>query len=214
MKSHIVNVYAILLVLLCNCCNAQPNKNVADTSNKGIESNPWPPGDRRYIALKDSAKLVHIENQFYRNKAGTLFEKMGAPKNPIDPDADGMVFFFRITNQQIDPLTFDVIDGSWFARDKNFVYNYRANDSGMFCITMPEADVKYFKLLPGNTGMYGADRKHVFEEAEIIQHLNPLNMRVITNKEGYLLKIISGPYIFDTSSGVHEAVLIKHTKRH
>jgi len=214
MKSYVLNIYAILLLLTFNNCNSQTNKTASDTSNKNIEPNPWPPSDSlRYVALKDSAKLVHIKNQFYRNKVDTLFEKMYAPKNPIDLDA-GAIGFFRITNQQVDPLTFEVIDDSWFARDKNFVYNYRGNDSGMFCITIPEADVKYFKLLPCNSGIYGADRKHVFKEAEIIEHLDPLNMRVITDKEGDLLKIISGRYMLDATSGMYEAVLIKHTKKH
>ena len=97
---------------------------------------------------------------------------------------------------------------------KNFVYNYRRNDSGMFSITMRQASVKYFKLLSDNSGVYGADHKYVFEEDEIIKHLDSLNMRVITDKEGHLLKIISGRYVFDGTSGMHDAVMIKNAAKH
>ena len=215
MKLHIVYICATTLLLMLNCCNAQTNKTVADTTHKNVERNPWSPSDSLdYVALRDSAKLVHVKNQFYRNKAGKLFEKMYAPKNPIDLD-EGIITFFRITNQDVDPLTFEVINGnSWFARDKNFVYNYRGNDSGVFCITMRQANVKYFKLLSDNSGVYGADRKYVFEEDEIIKHLDPLNMRIITDKQGHLLKIISGRYVFDGTSGMHDAVLIKNAAKH
>ncbi len=196
-------------ILLFTACHGQVKTPAADTMAKRAEPNYWPPGDTSYIALKDSAKLVHIKHQFYRNKANNkLFEKMWAPKKPDSIEA-GAIIFFRLTNQDIDPMTFEIVGGdSWFAHDKNHVYNYRGNDAGMFCITMPKANVKYFKLMPGdNGGIYGMDNKHLFEEDEIIAHIDPLHMRVITNKDGIMVKIISGRYVY--LSGYPEAVLIK-----
>lgn len=209
MKLIALCICSILLSLAVNSCKAQV---VLDTPGPKHKRALWPPDDSLYyVAAEDSAKLTHVKNQFYRDKKGRLFDKMDAPLQADNIDA-GLVTFFRLTDQDIDPLTFETIDGSWYARDKRFVYEYRPNDSGMICIKMENADVRHFKLLSDNSGQYGADRKHVFEETDIIKHLNPLNMRVITDKEGHLLKIISGQYIFDGTSGVHEAVIIKPAK--
>lgn len=83
----------------------------------------------------------------------------------------------------------------------------------MFCIRMDNADVKSFKLLPDNGGIYGADNNHVFVEREIIEHPDPKNMRVILNKDKHISKIISGNYVLDVDSGELEAKLIKRGKR-
>lgn len=216
MKLSPIYACTILFLLSLNACHGQVSNVVLpppDRSHRNAERTPWPESDSlNYVALKDSTKLVHVKNQFYRDKNGRLFDKMYAPKDPIDINA-GAIEFFRVTNQDIDPYTFKVIDDSWFAHDKKHVYNYRGNDSGIFCITMKDANVKYFKLMPGDDGgLYGMDNKHVFEESEVIAHIDPVHMQVVTNKEGHMVKIISGRYVY--LSGYPKAVLIKDEARY
>jgi len=206
MKFYILSI----LLFTVNACHNVKVVNInlpsPDTSHKIADRKLWSADDSNYVALKDSAKLVHIKNQFYRNKNGVLFDKMDAPKNPIDIDA-GVVTFFERTDQNIDPITFEIIDDSWYARDKNHIYYYKPSDSGMSCETMEKANVKYFKLL-GNSGDIGADNRHVFNNGNLMEHLDPLKMRIITDKDGTLKKIISGSYIYDNASGIDSAVLI------
>lgn len=167
-----------------------------------------------YFELKDSARLAHIKNQFYRSKTGRLFQKTYAPPPAEHPDADGETYFKGTIPQDLDPFTFEVIDGSWFAKDKNFVYNYRPTDAGMVCIKIKDANVKHFKLLPGVTGgRHGADDRHVFEEESIIENINPKTMRVITDKDGWLKEIISGHYVYLADSGKTVAMPLRPRNR-
>lgn len=181
-NSRLVILYA-LAICLANC-KEQSQRN-------SIEENKIIGKDVAQLELKDSSTLKHIKDQFYRNKTGQLFERTFANRevNGIDTLVSIEYFNGKIP-QDIDPLTFEQLDG-WFAKDKNFAYYYRWVSGGMLCSKLKQADSRSFKMLAGEY-LYAIDKKHVFKETEILDGINPLNMKIVRDKEGGILKIISG----------------------
>ena len=141
--------------------------------------------------LADSSKLIHIKNQFYRSYSGHLYERTWAQdiKKSTSRSPVFYEYFCGDIPQKLDPLSFVQLNG-WFAKDKNLVYYYRPMDGGMLISIMNSADVKSFKVLKGDY-RFATDRNHVYNEAEIIENMNPANLKVIRDKKGKILKLQS-----------------------
>jgi hypothetical protein len=122
--------------------------------------------------LKDSLKLTHIKDQFYRSKTGHLYEKTIATKRVQGQDTLVDVTYFNgYFSQEVDPITFEPFDG-WYAKDKNYVYYYRPVSGGMQISKIDTADPKTFKLLAGHY-KYAMDKNFFYDEPEIIDGFIP-----------------------------------------
>ncbi len=143
------------------------------------------------LELKDSLSLTHITGLFYKNKQGQLFERTFS-----DREIDGsntlvsVEYFNGYLPQDLDPFTFEQLDG-WFAKDKKYAYYYRPTSGGMLCVKLDSADTKSFKVISGQY-LYAVDKNHVFKETEILENINPLKMKIIKDKNGKVIKFISG----------------------
>ncbi|WP_194140943.1 DKNYY domain-containing protein [Flavobacterium hungaricum] len=120
--------------------------------------------------LKDSIKLTHIKNQFYRSETGHLYEKTIAAKE-IKNKLTDFTYFNGSLFQQIDPITFRPLDG-WYAKDQNYVYFYRPTSGGMQLSKINNADPKTFKLLSGHY-RYAKDKNYFYDESEVISGFTP-----------------------------------------
>ena len=173
----------IILSIGLTSCNSSTDRKGVKTK---ILDNPDETEQVLQHDLADSSKLIKIEGQFYRSKAGHLYERTFAQR-----DSDGHESFFEYFNgkipQDIDPLTFHALDG-WYAKDKHFAYYYRPTSGGMLCIKMDKADVKTFKIFQGHY-QYAIDKKHVFKDSEILENVTPEKARVITDKTGEILSV-------------------------
>ena len=147
--------------------------------------------DLAQLELKDSSLLTHIKGQFYKSKPGQLFERTFSNReiNGVDTLVSVEYFNGKIP-QDVDPLTFEQLDG-WFAKDKNFVFFYRPTSGGMLTVKLEKANSKSFKILAGQY-LYAVDDSHVFKETEILENINPQKMKIIKDKEGKIVKLISG----------------------
>ncbi len=136
--------------------------------------------------LKDSLKLTHIKNQFYKNKSGHLYEKTDVTK-------DGKNYFTYFTgciSQEIDPISFIELDG-WFAKDKNNVYYFRPTSGGMQISKLEKADSKTFKIFHGIYNL-GIDKSNLFNETNIVKDVNVKKIKYFKNENERIIKIISG----------------------
>ncbi|UAY51043.1 DKNYY domain-containing protein [Ferruginibacter albus] len=173
-----------LLLLWITSCKEQKKKNISKTE----EINRT---DLAQLELKDSSSLTKVKAQFYKSKSGQLFERTFADREIQGVDTLVSVEYFNGNlPQDIDPLTFEQLDG-WFAKDKSFAYYYRPTSGGMLCVKLDSADSKTFHLIPGQY-LYAVDNKHVFKEAEILENIDPQKMIITKDKEGKILKIQSG----------------------
>lgn len=120
--------------------------------------------------LKDSIKLTHIKNQFYRSNTGHLYEKTISTREVKNKLTD-IIYFNGYFSQDVDPLTFTPLDG-WYAKDKNYVYLYRPTSGGIRLSKIDNADSKTFKLLAGHY-KYAKDKKFFYEEGEVIAGFVP-----------------------------------------
>jgi len=148
--------------------------------------------------LKDSLKLVHIKNQFYKSKTGHLYEKTKAQKETGNSnDVKFVEYFNGYFSQEVDPLTFEELTG-WFAKDKNYVYYYRPTFGGMQISKIDNADSKTFKILKGHY-KYAMDKKHFFDETEIIENFEPNKTKLYYDKYGKATKMMTNKkeYIFE-----------------
>jgi len=154
--------------------------------------------DLSQLELKDSSLLTHIKRQFYKSKPGQLFERTFSDREINGVDTLVSVEYFNgKVPQDIDPLTFEQLDG-WFAKDKNFAYYNRPTSGGMLTVKLEKADTKSFKILAGQY-LYAVDDNHVFKETEMLENINPQKMKIIKDKDGKIEKLISGQstYIAD-----------------
>lgn len=165
-------------------CNEQTRKNV--TTHETIIYK-----DVAQLELKDSSMLTHVKGQFYKNRAGELFQKTFTDRELAGVDTLVKVEYFNgKLPQDLDPLTFEELDG-WFAKDKYFAYYYRPTSGGMLIVKLDSADCKSFKILAGQY-LYAVDNNHVFKETEILENINPQTMEIIKDKDGKIIKLISG----------------------
>ena len=174
-----------LLAAVLSACNTPVDKQ--QTRRKGIIQSDTT-GLLIQRELADSPKLTHIKGQFYRSKDGHLYERTFADREINGSDSLASVEYFNgQLPQDIDPLTFVVLDG-WYAKDKHFAYYYRPTSGGMLAIKMDKADVKTFKIFEGHY-QYAVDKSHVYKDSEILENINPGKARVITDKNGEILSI-------------------------
>ena len=143
------------------------------------------------LDLDDSAKLLHVKNQFYKGATGHLYERTFYQRE-ITPDDTSMFVEYFNGNliQDIDPMTFEELNG-WYAKDKYHVYYYSPTSGGMLSVKLKTADPNTFAMLKDQYE-YGADKNGVFRGAELLMGLNPKKLKIIKNKEGQISKLISG----------------------
>jgi hypothetical protein len=136
--------------------------------------------------LKDSVKLTHLKNQFYKSITGHLYEKtigMREIKNKLTE----VIYFNGYFFQEIDPITFEALDG-WYAKDKKYVYAYRPTSGGMQLSKIDNADPKTFKLLAGHY-KYAKDKKFFYEEGKIIAGFSPSKTSLKLDKKKRVIEM-------------------------
>jgi hypothetical protein len=122
--------------------------------------------------LKDSSKLTHIKDEFYKSATGHLYEKTWSQRQLKGQDTLNWILYFNgHLSQEVDPITFEPLDG-WYAKDKNYVYYYRPVSGGMQISKIDSADTKTFKLLAGHY-KYGMDKNFFYDEFQIIDGFIP-----------------------------------------
>jgi hypothetical protein len=140
-------------------------------------------------AVKDSFKLTHIKDQFYRSKEGHLYEKTIATKEVQGHDTFVDVTYFNGQfSQEVDPLTFQPLDG-WYAKDTNCVYYYRPVSGGMQISKIDTADTKTFKLLVGHY-KYAMDKNFFYDEPQIIKGFVPSKTNLKLDNKGRVTEMI------------------------
>ena len=148
--------------------------------------------------LRDSLKLVHIKNQFYKSKTGHLYEKTKVQKETRKSNGIEFVEYFNgCFSQEVDPLTFEELEG-WYAKDKKNVYYYRPTVGGMQILKLENADTKTFKVLEGQY-KFAMDKKHFYEETEIIENFDPNRTKLYSDKKGKTIKMTTNKkeFIFE-----------------
>jgi hypothetical protein len=119
------------------------------------------------FGLKDSSKLMHVKDQFYKSATGHLYEKTWSNRQLQGQDTLSSVLYFNgYISQEVDPLTFGPLAG-WYAKDKSYVYYYRPASGGMQLSKIDKADTKTFRLLEGHY-KYGMDKNFFYDESQII----------------------------------------------
>lgn len=143
------------------------------------------------MPLADSTQMVHVHGRFYRNGKGHLFQLVtgGFEVKGSDTLVDSSYFNGHIP-QDIDAASFMELDG-WFAKDKNYAYYYKPVYGGMLIAKIAGADAASFKVLEGHY-RYAADNKHVYEATEMVQGLDPQQLRVVKDTSGRIIKLVSG----------------------
>jgi hypothetical protein len=182
----LINIKKIFIIISVFCIFSNCKKNI-DSNQTVIEV----PTDSLFERnLSDSIYLKHIKNEFYKSKDGHLYEKTTAYRNK--KDVDSLVphnYFNGNIPQDIEPNSFEVLDG-WYAKDKNFVYYYRAVSGGMLISKIENADVKTFEVLKGEY-RYAKDNKSVFMDSEKLDSINSNNMEIIKNENNEIEKIVN-----------------------
>ena len=138
--------------------------------------------------LKDSVKLTHIKDQFYKSKTGHLYEKTITTKEVNGQDTLVDVTYFNgYFSQEVDPLTFEPLDG-WYAKDKKNVYYYRPVSGGMQISKIDTADCKTFKLLAGHY-KYAMDKNFFYDETQIIKGFIPNKTNLKLDNKGRVIEM-------------------------
>jgi len=180
----------VYLMVLIQACSSEVRSNSVTDNNSAV-TRPARIDTLSEYSLADSALVTHVKNAFYRSKSGHLYERTFAQIFPEGIDTIAWKEYFNgQIPQTLDPLSFEALDG-WFAKDKNAAYYYRPVSGGMIIMKLSVADAKTFKVLAGDY-RYAVDSKNVYQESEILEDLDPATLRVIRNKEGRIIKLISG----------------------
>jgi hypothetical protein len=138
--------------------------------------------------LNDSSKLTHIKDLFYKSETGHLYEKTSALRQLKGQDTLSSVLYFNgYLSQEIDPLTFEPLDG-WYAKDKNYVYYYRPVSGGMQISKIDTADASTFKLLPGHY-KYAMDKNYFYNETQVIEGFLPAGTKQKLDSKGRVCEI-------------------------
>jgi hypothetical protein len=178
----VVSVFIIMLF----SCNTPIKKQ--ENINKLQKTSP---NNLVQLELKDSSTLTHIKGLFYRSEQGQLFYRTFADREINGVDTLVSVEYFNgKLPQDIDPLTFEALDG-WYAKDKNSVFYYRPTSGGMYISKLNKADSKTFKVINGHYRL-GMDKNYVFDETTIIEGFKPAGLSITKNKEGKVIELISG----------------------
>lgn len=145
--------------------------------------------------LADSLQLSHIKNQFYKGTTGHLYERTFRQHETTPDDTTMFAEYFNgIVDQDIDPITFEELNG-WFAKDTNYVYYYRPMSGGMMSVKISEAIPKTFKIIKGEYE-FAVDKYHVYFKSDCLKGLNPHYLKIVKGNEGRILKLMSGKAIY------------------
>lgn len=177
-----------LIIFLFSCSGKNNNitehskaNNIEKKDSIIVEKNP------AEYELKDSIKLRHIKNEFYRNKYGFLYEKTLAQKE-YNGHLKDVVYFNGVIAQEIDPNSFQQIDDSWYAKDNENVYYYRPTRGGMIISIIDNVDIHTFKIIEGYY-RYAVDKNSFYYENEKIKGFIPGKTELINNKNGKVIKL-------------------------
>jgi hypothetical protein len=119
----------------------------------------------------DSSGFQHVKYNFYRDKAGRLFEQKRYLTGEADPELliqyDSTVTLVKASDRTelplaatIDLATFQNLGNSMFSKDKNRVYYFYATSGGGFRVIVNGANPGTFRASPDY--QYGFDDKHGF----------------------------------------------------
>jgi hypothetical protein len=175
----------VLLAIILSSCNSpekssQPKNRAPICSAKSIS--------QTQVDLADSMVLEHIKGVFYKSKEGHLYERtiaqreMNGSSSLIDVE-----YFNGVLPQDIDPLTFQQLDG-WYAKDKNSAYYYRPTSGGMLTVKLDKADTKSFSIFQGHY-QYAVDKNHVFANGEILENIQSEKARIIVDRNRDIISI-------------------------
>lgn len=138
--------------------------------------------------LNDSSKLTHVKDEFYKSETGHLYQKTWAQRALKGQDTLSSVLYFNgYLSQEIDPSTFQPLDG-WYAKDKKNVYYYRPVSGGMQISKIDTADTRTFKLLPGHY-KYAMDKNFFYIEIQIIEGFLPAKTKQKFDNKGRVSEI-------------------------
>ena len=187
----ITYILTIALTTFFSCGRLKPKENnpvdKKETHKANIiQDDPHHRNDLAQLDLQDSFMLKHIQGQFYKSKAGQLFERTIGQKE-ISGHLTDIEYFNGYISQQVDPLTFEPLDG-WYAKDKNFVYYYKPFSGGMQISKIDTADTKTFKLLAGHY-KYALDKNFFYDEPEIIEGFIPGKTNLKLNIKGKVIEM-------------------------
>jgi hypothetical protein len=150
------------------------------------------PASRPVIASReaepDSIHFQHVKYNFYRNKAGRLFEQkrylargedaeLGTWYDSTVVQRKDSVLFELPLSTIIDLATYQELGSSMFSKDKNRVYYFYANSGGGFRIIVNGADPATFRVSPNY--QYGFDAQHGFYGAQPLRGLRPSRRQLL-----------------------------------
>lgn len=190
MKHRFKILFVVLTVSIFTNCNKKTASNKTENiGNKEMEKPKFIPNEKlltkhsvnseietenctcsAQFDLKDSLKLRHIKNQFYKSQTGHLYEKT-ITQREINGHLADVGYFNGYFSQEVDPLSFEELDG-WYAKDKSNVYYYRPTSGGMQISKLEKADAKTFKILKGHY-KYASDKNYFYDEIKIIEGYKP-----------------------------------------
>ncbi|WP_300672342.1 DKNYY domain-containing protein [Soonwooa sp.] len=175
----------LFLVLIVGCSKKQGDDSISLSKPKDtkLKTNPVE------YALADSLALMHIKNQFYKDKTGVLFEKTFAQKE-VNGKLQDVEYFNAVISQDIDAYSFEQIGDSWYAKDKNNVYYYRPTSGGMQISKIENADVNSFQVLNKHY-RYAIDKNKFYQDASSINAFAPKSTTQIKDQQGKILALKS-----------------------
>lgn len=183
-----------LLIFVLTACQQPISQKENSTKTVGILHGVYSDGTSKKckcpieFELNDSSKLTHIKDLFYKSETGHLYEKTSALRQLKGEDTLSSVLYFNgYLSQEIDPLTFEPLDG-WYAKDKNYVYYNRPVSGGMWISKIDMADAGTFKLLPGHY-KYAMDKNYYYNETRIIEGFLPAGTKQKTDSKGRICEI-------------------------
>jgi hypothetical protein len=183
-------ILAAFIFAVVSCSTPQEKNKIKHASDE-----PELRNEIAQLELKDSSQLIHVKGAYYRDRSGQLFERTIADREVKGVDTLVSVEYFNgKIPQEIDPLTFEQLDG-WYAKDKNHVYYYRPTSGGMLCAIIEEADAETFKMLDGQY-LYAADSMHVYKETQILENIDPAKMIIKKGDKGSIVSITSGAAVY------------------
>ncbi|MBG8552380.1 DKNYY domain-containing protein [Hymenobacter guriensis] len=146
------------------------------------------------LELKDSLKLVHIKGQFYKSATGHLYERT-VGQQEVDGHLADHEYFNGYFSQEVDPLSFEPLDG-WYAKDKKYVYYYRPLSGGMQILKIDTADIKTFKVLAGHY-KYAVDERFFYDDSEIINGFVPSKTKLKFDGKGRAVKMTFNSKVYE-----------------
>jgi hypothetical protein len=194
-----IRLFFCVIVFVLTSCNQTNEKNKSkNIVHEKVEEPKFVPNEKfltkhsdscgcsAQFELKDSLKLIHVKDQFYKSATGHLYERTVGLQE-INGHLTDHEYFNGHFSQEVDPLTFEPLDG-WYAKDKNYVYYYRPVSGGMQISKMDEADTKTFKLLAGHY-KYAMDKKFYYDEPQIIKGFLPSKTKQKIDIKGRVIEM-------------------------